>query len=404
MKFTMATNGSSPRRRESVLDAASALASLGGTPGPSCDMERIQDTFVEKNGTPVGDTAQTLSTPSSDLSLRGDLPLTSTFPETLMDILSNDEVSDIITWLPHGRGFAILQKRKFALHVMPHYFKQSKFTSFTRKLNRWGFTRVTKGHENGAYYHMFFQRDNHQMCMQMQCQSTPSFKGNSPVISPKASPKRSQDMKSAKSPDINAHDTGKSQDHENFVGFGEVLHRQRQLLRESQQASSHGDLTTSNRKTPGSNRVLDREQSLRISDTVVCGPCQSQELQQARLEFDPAVRVQSLIRQRTSSSRRCHRLIIQSALNALKSRSDHEYLPTPASTEKEDASARGSAIFSSSLHSSMQDRLRQLEEHNTRMENALKNDSYARLTRSSVDVAQLQKKNGERRCAFQRHN
>ena len=33
------------------------------------------------------------------------------------------------------------------------YFKQSKYTSFTRKLKRWGFTRVTTGAEQGAYYH-----------------------------------------------------------------------------------------------------------------------------------------------------------------------------------------------------------------------------------------------------------
>jgi len=37
--------------------------------------------------------------------------------------------------------------------VMPMYFKQSKYTSFTRKLKRWGFTRVTTGAEQGAYYH-----------------------------------------------------------------------------------------------------------------------------------------------------------------------------------------------------------------------------------------------------------
>jgi hypothetical protein len=70
-----------------------------------------------------------------------------------MEILSNSQLSDIITWLPNGKGFIILQKRKFATEVMPMYFKHSKFTSFTRKLNRWGFTRVTRGPESGAYYH-----------------------------------------------------------------------------------------------------------------------------------------------------------------------------------------------------------------------------------------------------------
>ena len=70
-----------------------------------------------------------------------------------MEVLSHPAVNDTIAWLPHGRGFIILQKRKFSLEVMPNYFKHSKFTSFTRKLNRWGFTRVSRGPEMGAYYH-----------------------------------------------------------------------------------------------------------------------------------------------------------------------------------------------------------------------------------------------------------
>mmetsp|Transcript_33699 Transcript_33699/g.44663 ORF Transcript_33699/g.44663 Transcript_33699/m.44663 type:complete len:97 (-) Transcript_33699:1056-1346(-) len=70
-----------------------------------------------------------------------------------MEILSNEENSDIITWLDHGKGFVIIQKKRFVLEVMPKFFKQSKYTSFTRKLNRWGFTRVSRGPEMGAYYH-----------------------------------------------------------------------------------------------------------------------------------------------------------------------------------------------------------------------------------------------------------
>lgn len=31
-----------------------------------------------------------------------------------MELLSNESITDIITWLPHGKGFAILKKRRFA--------------------------------------------------------------------------------------------------------------------------------------------------------------------------------------------------------------------------------------------------------------------------------------------------
>jgi HSF-type DNA-binding len=90
----------------------------------------------------------------------------------LIEILGKEEISDVISWLPHGKGFLIYKKKKFALEVLPKYFKQAKFTSFTRKLNRWGFSRVTRGPETGAYYHKLFQRGDLRLCMQMSCQTT----------------------------------------------------------------------------------------------------------------------------------------------------------------------------------------------------------------------------------------
>lgn len=67
-----------------------------------------------------------------------------------MDILSNEANTQIIAWLPHGKGFIIRDKKRFADEVLPNYFKKSKFTSFTRKLNRWNYVRVTRGHETGG--------------------------------------------------------------------------------------------------------------------------------------------------------------------------------------------------------------------------------------------------------------
>jgi hypothetical protein len=68
-----------------------------------------------------------------------------------MDILKGEEESDVVCWLPHGKAFIIYKKKAFASTVLPKYFKATKFTSFTRKLNRWGFTRVTRGPEMGRY-------------------------------------------------------------------------------------------------------------------------------------------------------------------------------------------------------------------------------------------------------------
>ena len=84
-----------------------------------------------------------------------------------MEVLTNDEDSDTISWLPHGRSFIIYKKKKFASQVLVKYFKATKFTSFTRKLNRWGFTRVTRGPEMGSYFHKLFLRDNPELCLRM---------------------------------------------------------------------------------------------------------------------------------------------------------------------------------------------------------------------------------------------
>jgi hypothetical protein len=114
-----------------------------------------------------------------------------------MDILSSEEDADIISWLPHGRGFMIYQKKRFAAEIMPKYLKHSKFTSFTRKLNRWNFTRITRGPETGAYYHEYFQRGNLRLCMQMCCQNSKNIHaavlntmsarpGMSPMLGPRS--------------------------------------------------------------------------------------------------------------------------------------------------------------------------------------------------------------------------
>ena len=98
-----------------------------------------------------------------------EIPLT--FPQRLMELLDDSSNDDVIGWLPHGQGFLIYQKRRFAAEIMPKYFKQSKFTSFTRKLNRWGFLRISRGLETGAYYHPYFKKGNLRLCLQMTSQS-----------------------------------------------------------------------------------------------------------------------------------------------------------------------------------------------------------------------------------------
>lgn len=59
-----------------------------------------------------------------------------TFPEKLMELLQNDDLTDAIWWLPDEESFAI-DKENFEKKVLTKYFRGNKFTSITRNLNRW---------------------------------------------------------------------------------------------------------------------------------------------------------------------------------------------------------------------------------------------------------------------------
>jgi len=96
------------------------------------------------------------------------------FPSKLFDVIADEANSDIIMWLPGGKAFVIQDKKRFASEILPRYFKQSQFTSFTRKLTRWNFERVTRGLLMGAYFHKYFQKDNPSLCRMMTCQSPDS--------------------------------------------------------------------------------------------------------------------------------------------------------------------------------------------------------------------------------------
>jgi len=94
------------------------------------------------------------------------------FPQRLMEILSDPSHGDTIMWCPNGRIFTIIDRQKFALTVLPKYFggKEIKYASFSRKLKRWNFKRVTmKGRGPVSYHHEYFQRDNEALCTQMYC-------------------------------------------------------------------------------------------------------------------------------------------------------------------------------------------------------------------------------------------
>jgi len=100
------------------------------------------------------------------------------FPQRLMQILADTNLGDVISWLPHGRSFVIIRPDVFSERVLPRYFpstdsrSSTKYPSFTRKLNRWGFRQATRGPDTGAFHHPLFRRDQPQLCLDMVCQKS----------------------------------------------------------------------------------------------------------------------------------------------------------------------------------------------------------------------------------------
>jgi len=86
-----------------------------------------------------------------------------------MKVLSQKEYSDIITWLPDGKSFTIVRPKAFVAEILPSHFKQAKYSSFTRKLHRWGFQRHLRGEEAGAFFHKLFQRGRLDLVEKMTC-------------------------------------------------------------------------------------------------------------------------------------------------------------------------------------------------------------------------------------------
>lgn len=91
----------------------------------------------------------------------------SRFDSQLMKVLSDPQNSRIISWMPGGRSFAVIDPELFVQEILPKHFKAAKFASFTRKLHRWGFSRVDDiGRE---FFHSFFQRNRFDLAEKISC-------------------------------------------------------------------------------------------------------------------------------------------------------------------------------------------------------------------------------------------
>ena len=93
---------------------------------------------------------------------------TNTFPYKLQQMLDNsandERMEAIISWLPNNRSFKVHDQNAFVTEVLPQYFfKITKWKSFLRQLNNYGFERTCP--LRGGYCHKNFIRGEPRYCM-----------------------------------------------------------------------------------------------------------------------------------------------------------------------------------------------------------------------------------------------
>uniref|UniRef100_A0A7S2HHJ9 HSF-type DNA-binding domain-containing protein n=1 Tax=Helicotheca tamesis TaxID=374047 RepID=A0A7S2HHJ9_9STRA len=111
-------------------------------------------------------------------------------PMTLMTLLDDPSNSDVITFLPDGTSFAILQPTVFASDLMPKHFNMVNYKAFVCKLNRWGFRQVTNriGARCEVYQHPLFRQGERGLCRKMKCLRSDQSNSLSAPISRASSP------------------------------------------------------------------------------------------------------------------------------------------------------------------------------------------------------------------------
>jgi hypothetical protein len=75
------------------------------------------------------------------------------FPWKLHELLQETGKghSAVVSWLPGGKAFKVHNKEDFCDELMPAFFNSSKYKTFQRSLNLWGFKSVSRGPDKGTY-------------------------------------------------------------------------------------------------------------------------------------------------------------------------------------------------------------------------------------------------------------
>jgi hypothetical protein len=162
----------SPRVREpSVAHTIQSNKQPQGKP-----LVKMDDiTLIQTQNTTSLTTTMLLSPPSKSAgnAYRRDGYMAFQFPRKLHAMLDNAAeikgFASIVSWLPDSNSFKVHDQAAFVSRILPHYFKQTRYKSFQRQLNIWGFERITKsGAGQGGYRHDSLVRTKPSLCRCMK--------------------------------------------------------------------------------------------------------------------------------------------------------------------------------------------------------------------------------------------
>lgn len=94
----------------------------------------------------------------------------------LLEDVEHKAKAEILAWDPDGRSFTIFQPKAFAESIMGQYFRQTKYKSFQRQMNLYGFVREVRGKIRGVYSHPQFMRNDRDLCLQIKRSNRPLAK------------------------------------------------------------------------------------------------------------------------------------------------------------------------------------------------------------------------------------
>ena len=86
----------------------------------------------------------------------------------MLQALEEEGFEHIAGWDPEGCSFRVRNQEELVLKIMPTYFKQTKYKSFQRQLNFYGFQRISSGTLKGSYYHKNFSRCKPLLCHKIE--------------------------------------------------------------------------------------------------------------------------------------------------------------------------------------------------------------------------------------------